>query len=275
MILTCGKCGTAVRVPALPASGTARCGQCGHTIPYGMVGRKKPEKNLMYFIVTSSFIHHLPAASDATLGRSTGSTIPVHDQRASREHAKLVWTGSGFRLHDQGSTAGTRVNGETLTSPQVLKDRDDITIADTVLTFRAVRDRKELDDSVRKQKQRASSTVTAAMVSVGRLAEQDRFEGSLESFIIPEVCQILMLGQRTGTLKVRGVDPEPDGDLFFQDGRLIHACMGEETGHDTALDLLTRREGHFTFHPEIPDITQTLEQTTDALLLEAMRSWAE
>jgi DNA-binding response OmpR family regulator len=61
-----------------------------------------------------------------TLGRSDLCQIVVPRETISRLHARVVREGPRFLLYDAGSANGTFVNGERLTSPHLLADRDQI-----------------------------------------------------------------------------------------------------------------------------------------------------
>ena len=60
------------------------------------------------------------------LGRSALCEIVVPRETVSRLHARVVRDGPRFLLHDAGSANGTFVNGERLTGPHLLADRDRI-----------------------------------------------------------------------------------------------------------------------------------------------------
>jgi predicted component of type VI protein secretion system len=51
-----------------------------------------------------------------TIGRAPESTILIEDPSVSARHAQLHLVGETFHLQDLGSTNGTRVNGEAVTS---------------------------------------------------------------------------------------------------------------------------------------------------------------
>jgi DNA-binding response OmpR family regulator len=61
-----------------------------------------------------------------TLGRSALCEIVIPRETVSRLHARVVREGPRFLLHDAGSANGTFVNGERLTAPRLLADRDRI-----------------------------------------------------------------------------------------------------------------------------------------------------
>ena len=70
----------------------------------------------------------------AILGRLETNDIPVHDKKASREHAKIYRQGQTFAIVDLNSSNGTFVNGEQITK-RVLKTGDEITIGVVHLLF--------------------------------------------------------------------------------------------------------------------------------------------
>jgi VWFA-related protein len=72
--------------------------------------------------------------SEATVGRDDSIEVPIKDPQASRKHARIFRKDGQFWVEDLGSLNGTHLNGEPITSHQlVTKDR--IGIGETVLTF--------------------------------------------------------------------------------------------------------------------------------------------
>ncbi len=67
-------------------------------------------------------------------GRSTKCDIPIDQESVSRKHARIWWTGSGYRVKDLGSTNGTYVN-DLLINEHELHDGDQIKIGRTILKF--------------------------------------------------------------------------------------------------------------------------------------------
>lgn len=78
---------------------------------------------------------HALTGSQLTLGRLAECDVVVDDPGASRQHARVNRTDSGFVLTDLGSTNGTLVNGESIRE-HLLEDGDRITIGETMLEFR-------------------------------------------------------------------------------------------------------------------------------------------
>jgi len=79
----------------------------------------------------------------AILGRLDSNDIPVKDNKASREHAKIYKQGNQFAIVDLNSSNGTLVNGERVTK-RILKEGDEIGIGLVKMRF-------ELDDEEKPQ----------------------------------------------------------------------------------------------------------------------------
>jgi predicted component of type VI protein secretion system len=70
----------------------------------------------------------------AILGRLDTNDIPIHDKKASREHAKIYLQGQKFSIVDLNSSNGTFVNGDQITKRQ-LEDGDEIEIGTIKMRF--------------------------------------------------------------------------------------------------------------------------------------------
>ena len=82
------------------------------------------EEHYIYYLDTSL---KLSAGKEYIIGRSRDADIKLPDERVSRNHAALRWSGSGFALVDLQSTNGTFVNGGKAASIRLL-DGDRIRI---------------------------------------------------------------------------------------------------------------------------------------------------
>lgn len=89
-------------------------------------------------------------------------------------------------------------------------------------------------------------------------------EGSLQDFSLPDLLQILSLGNSTGTLTVRSEGRQ--GQLFFKDGQLQGAKLGDRRDVHAGADLFIWQSGVFDFANDLPsDLpaeTITLEDLT-------------
>jgi Protein of unknown function (DUF3662)/FHA domain len=71
----------------------------------------------------------------ATLGRSRECDIVVDDANVSRRHAEVRPRGGAWVVSDLDSTNGTRLNGRSIHSPEVVRPGDEIELGASLLTF--------------------------------------------------------------------------------------------------------------------------------------------
>jgi hypothetical protein len=71
----------------------------------------------------------------ATLGRSRECEIVIDDANVSRQHAELRPRGGAWVVSDLGSTNGTRINGRTISGPEVVRPGDEIEVGSSLITF--------------------------------------------------------------------------------------------------------------------------------------------
>ena len=67
------------------------------------------------------------------LGRDLANDIPISDPEISRRHARFMMQGESFLVEDLGSTNGTFLNGQRISSPQQLRAGDVITLGEDIV----------------------------------------------------------------------------------------------------------------------------------------------
>ena len=72
-----------------------------------------------------------------TIGRAQTNDLILQDTTVSRQHAVLRFTGEGWVIEDQGSTAGCLVNGRRV-DQQRLKNGDQLQIGSTLFIFKTL-----------------------------------------------------------------------------------------------------------------------------------------
>jgi Nif-specific regulatory protein len=77
----------------------------------------------------------LDPAKPVTIGRSRDNTIVLHDERASRLHAKVTFEGGQWVLTDNRTLNGTRIGAASVVAPVPLRDGLEFDIADSRLRF--------------------------------------------------------------------------------------------------------------------------------------------
>jgi hypothetical protein len=85
---------------------------------------------------TASGTHVFPIeANMVTIGRGLNNDIILEDPRISRQHAQLRFKSRRFLIADNGSTNGTYVNGTPVSTEQVLRDGDIVSLGGLELIF--------------------------------------------------------------------------------------------------------------------------------------------
>jgi hypothetical protein len=69
------------------------------------------------------------------IGRNETCDLVVDDPLVSRRHCQITWDGVYCTVEDLGSTNGTTVNGQPLTTAHVLRPGDRVKVAEVVFCF--------------------------------------------------------------------------------------------------------------------------------------------
>ncbi|MBN2430576.1 MAG: DUF4388 domain-containing protein [Acidobacteria bacterium] len=98
----------------------------------------------------------------------------------------------------------------------------------------------------------------------------DPFRGKLEEIGLADVIQMMESARKTGDLTVRF--GEESGHIYFQQGKIVHACYNQQEGRAAILDILRQQRGDFMLKPELPsDLTPTITGSNTQIVLEALR----
>ncbi len=80
--------------------------------------------------------HAFPLDSNfVTIGRGLNNDLVLEDPRISRQHAQVRFKSRRFLIADQGSTNGTYVNGTPVTTEQVLRSGDIVSLGGLEMLF--------------------------------------------------------------------------------------------------------------------------------------------
>ncbi len=71
-----------------------------------------------------------------TIGRDPANDLVIDHKLASRRHARFEQDEAGFYIRDLESTNGTYLGGERITGAQLLRNNDEVWVANTVIIFR-------------------------------------------------------------------------------------------------------------------------------------------
>ena len=201
---------------------------------------------------------------DATwvVGRSRSCDLPLSSLEASRRHAEIRYDGVRAILRDLGSTNGTRVNDQHVTSERELKPGDRIEIAGQVITFCLMQSRTGAPLP-------GPDTGEVDTVLIERRTDIDALRGELAEIPSFAVLQILEMGRKTGVLQITSEGAE--GRIWLEDGAPVHAEAKALLGFDAALRLVSAVKGRFAFESGTSSPERTIRSTVTELLLEASR----
>ncbi|MCC6750187.1 MAG: FHA domain-containing protein [Deltaproteobacteria bacterium] len=80
------------------------------------------------------------APGETILGRGLSCRIRFNDPAVSRQHVRLVVAGGSLTVEDLGSSNGTRVNGQPLTTQRALKDGDSLQVGNRQFRVHVIAD---------------------------------------------------------------------------------------------------------------------------------------
>lgn len=104
-------------------------------------GRRQSEESFTYMGAKPAIFNRdrgevfILCGNTVSIGRSRGNDIRLEAPNASRHHADLVLYEDGWAIVDANSSAGTTLNGERITEPQLLFEGDVIGLGDERLYF--------------------------------------------------------------------------------------------------------------------------------------------
>ena len=79
---------------------------------------------------------HVDILGPVVAGRSPSSDIVIDEPYVSSSHARFTLQGPALVLEDLGSTNGTAVNGQLISAPTALRNKDVVTVGDVAIRVR-------------------------------------------------------------------------------------------------------------------------------------------
>jgi hypothetical protein len=95
------------------------------------------------------------------------------------------------------------------------------------------------------------------------------FQGSLAELHLPDIIQLVSVSGKTGVFHL--ADGVLQGEIYLQEGRIVHAQTGEISGEEAVYALAIWNQGDFKFEPGAPSEVKTISKSNTNLLMEAAR----
>jgi hypothetical protein len=83
------------------------------------------------------------------------------------------------------------------------------------------------------------------------------------------MVQVLFNARKSGNLKIRARDGV--GEIHFAEGQVVDAAWRELRGEEAFFAMLRLRDGEFALDPSYRATARVIHQSSEALLLEALR----
>jgi response regulator RpfG family c-di-GMP phosphodiesterase len=93
--------------------------------------------------------------------------------------------------------------------------------------------------------------------------------GNLRDVSLPDVVQALANGRKSGLLRITSAGQR--GEIHFVEGAIVNASFPPREAEDAVYALLALKEGEFAFDPSFRAPVRRIQDSTQTLLLEAMR----
>lgn len=95
------------------------------------------------------------------------------------------------------------------------------------------------------------------------------FKGNLAQLSLLDILRMLSSARRTGKVEVHSAGKI--GELYLENGLIVHAVSGTQMGEKVVYSLMGWLEGEFDFTPSIVPPERSIQTNTEQLLLEAAR----
>jgi hypothetical protein len=95
------------------------------------------------------------------------------------------------------------------------------------------------------------------------------FQGSLAELHLPDIIQLVSVSGKTGIFHL--TEGALRGEIYLQEGRIIHAELGDLEGEEAVYALAIWRKGEFRFDADVAPASQTIHKSNTSLLMEAAR----
>jgi predicted regulator of Ras-like GTPase activity (Roadblock/LC7/MglB family) len=105
------------------------------------------------------------------------------------------------------------------------------------------------------------------------LTEKKGFEGQVSDLHLSDIIQMNCLGHSTGSLVIEKDNER--GIIYFDDGNIIHAEIGDWKGEDAFYEILSWQGGRFSQKKGVHAPRETISKSWQNLLLEGLRQLDE
>jgi len=95
------------------------------------------------------------------------------------------------------------------------------------------------------------------------------FQGELKDLPLPDVVQLIDSSAKTGKLSLNNNNLL--GDIYFENGKIVHAILGDLSGEEAVHNMAVWTEGSFVFVNKITAEEKTINRSNTNLMMEGAR----
>lgn len=205
------------------------------------------------------------------IGRGSDLDMVLVEDMVSRRHARITTHNGDFVIEDMGSTNGTFVNGEKISTAK-LKEGDRVLVGTSIIKLVANNDDEpteevtELPEAAYRPDRRGGSSATGAM------------SGKIQEVPLPDLLQLFSSSRKTGVLIVTS---DQQGRIYLREGQVHHVTLEGEPNilpEKAFYRILWMKRGTFVLEADdgadLP-AESSVDMSTESLMMEAMRQLDE
>ncbi|MBN2344663.1 MAG: DUF4388 domain-containing protein [Deltaproteobacteria bacterium] len=232
--------------------------------------------------------HILEDGKETVIGRSSDADVVLMEDMVSRRHTLMMVNGDEIRVTDNGSTNGTFVNGEKITSTTAVKG-DRILIGTSIMKLVDASDQTQAVSAVHPTINSAiSPRIAQQQAAVPRPGGSSMnrttmhsgarsMSGTIAEVPLPDLIQLFSTSKKTGTLVLN--HNFTIAKIHLDKGSIIFASISDMPSLDplkAMFRILSWDDGDFDLMgPEPHNFPSRIEMPTEHILMEGLRQLDE
>lgn len=217
----------------------------------------------------------LKEGKEIIIGRSSDVDIVLIEDMVSRQHAVLIVNGDEIHITDKGSTNGTFINGEKISSATVVK-------GDRILVGTSIMKVVDASDQTSAINQPAAGvnappgarqTLNRATMHSGARS----MSGTIAEVPLPDLIQLFSSSKKTGTLVLN--KDMVVAKIHLEKGRIVFASLSDQPDLEplkAMFRILSWDDGNFDLlGPEPHNFPNLITMPTEHVLMEGLRQLDE
>ena len=224
----------------------------------------------------------LEMGSEILIGRSSDLDMVLVEDMVSRKHARITAKNGELEIEDFGSTNGTFVNGEKITTAK-LKEGDRVLIGTNIIKL-VHRDDVEAQSSPGMKPPAGGEQAGGGGGGAGGPANRTTgatltgsISGLIEEVPLPDLLQLFSTSNKSGILVVRTEDDV--GKVYLRDGRCYYASINDDpdiSPRKAFFRMIAWKKGTFSLEqPTDESFDDEMNESLENLLMEGMRQLDE